>query len=194
MWSSPYYAHGIQQDAKPNVPQLCLGANWIPGEVRSAQSRHRAQPGVTKLRKISFNFSYPGTAPSTSGIQGTCLTISIADSSDKLLKFSWVVLTMSLSMVAGLVCACPTEMREFKWHSCSILQGSPLKSGWTSFPASRVLSFQDAKGAVVSCIHGSVQFWKVSASDYGREKRWRECMIYFFYSPLKSKISSCKCH
>lgn len=113
---------------------------------------------------------------------------------DKLLKFSWVVLTMSLSMVAGLVCACPTEMREFKWHSCSILQGSPLKSGWTSFPASRVLSFQDAKGAVVSYIHGSVQFWKVSASDYGREKRWRECMIYFFYSPLKSKISSCKCH
>lgn len=193
MWSSPYYAHGIQQDAKPNVPQLCLGANWIPGEVRSAQSRHRAQPGVTKLRKISFSFTYPGTAPPTSGIQGTCLTISIADSSDKLLKFSWVVLTMSLSMVAGLVCACPTEMREFKWHSCSILQGSPLKSGWTSFPASRVLSFQDAKGAVVSYIMEVFSSGKYLLQTM-EGKKDGENAWFFFYSPLKSKISSCKCH
>jgi len=68
----------------------------------------------------------------------------------------------------------------------------PLRSGWVSFPASSVLSLQDAKGAVVSYIRGSVRILEGVCFRLWRG-RWRECII-FFYSPLKGRISSCKCH
>lgn len=55
----------------------------------------------------------------------------------------------------------------------------PLRSGWISFPASSVLSLQDAKGAVVSYICGSVRVLEGVCFRLWRGKK-RERMHNFF--------------
>lgn len=107
----------------------------------------------------------------------TYLTVLTPDSSCRLVKFSWDMPTQSLSMFSGLAHACPTEMHLFKWCILVVSDKSAFClyfcfEKWLNFLSSqrsRILRFQAAKGAVISCICGRVRV--LEASDYARKKK-----------------------